>query len=506
MANTPGATEEPVGSSQMRMVAALSTRFSALGMPSKRTSLPCDEPRDDDSVVHKRSKPPTMLPTKAAEAVIAAADRFQELTALVDFDCDALLQAAADLERTPAAKRGPLHGVPIGVKDNIDVAGHATTAGCPAMPRRPPRFDAPVVRRLRTAGALIAAKTAMHELGLGVTSVNSWSGPVRNPHDADLVAGGSSGGSAAAVAAGILPVALGTDTGGSIRIPAALCGVVGFRPTIGRWPLDGVVPISRTRDVVGPIASTVSMCALADEVVCGLPPREPSYGRISVGMPQALWTYVDPGVRTDCLSLVTRAPRELLQLVEVQLPIDLENLLEYGLTIAQAETLDSIGGYHREAGHVFDPRSFASGVKDPEVRAIIRELTAGGGPDIDTYEAALRSRKADQETLSGWLNDKQIDLLCFPAVATAAVPVGRSQTIEFGDEVVSVFDVYTRQPALASVLGLPAITIPANRNTTRMPVGLEIVGHAGNDRSLLSWAERIEALTDATATKENDYD
>ena len=447
-----------------------------------------------------------MLATQAAEAVVAAADRCQEITALVDFDGDALLQAAADLERTPVAKRGPLHGVPIGVKDNIDVAGYSTTAGCPAMPRRPPRFDAPVVRRLRAAGALIAARTAMHELGLGVTSVNSWSGPVRNPHDADLVAGGSSGGSAAAVAAGILPVALGTDTGGSIRIPAALCGVVGFRPTIGRWPLDGVVPISRTRDVVGPIASTVAMCALADEVVCGLPPREPSYGRISVGMPQALWTYVDPGVRTDCLSLVTRAPRELLQLVEVQLPIDLENLLEYGLTIAQAETLDSIGGYHREAGHVFDPRSFASGVKDPEVRAIIHELAAGGGPDIDTYEAALRSRKADQETLSGWLNDKQIDLLCFPAVAAAAVPVGRSQTIEFGGEVVSVFDVYTRQPALASVLGLPAITIPANRNTTRMPVGLEIVGHAGNDRSLLSCAERIEALTDATATKENDYD
>lgn len=457
--------------------------------------------------MHQWSKPPTTLPTQAAKAVIAAAGRGQQFAALADIDRKALLQAAADLERTPVDERGPLHGVPIGIKDNIDVSGFATTAGCPAMPRRPPRRDAPVVRRLRAAGALIAAKTAMHELGLGVTSVNSWSEPVRNPHNADLVAGGSSGGSAAAVAAGILPLALGTDTGGSIRIPAALCGVVGFRPTTGRWPLDGVVPISCTRDVVGPIAPTVAMCALADEVVCGRqPPRDPGNGRIRVGIPQALWTDIDPGVHADCLSLVNGASRELLQLIEVELPIDLGRLLQYGLTIAQAETLDSIGKYHVESGHAFNPRSFASGVQDPEVRAIVHELAEGGGPDIDTHAAALRSREEDRRTLFGWLNDKQVDYLCFPAVAAAAVPVARSQKIEFGGEVASVFDVYTRQPALASVLGMPAITIPANRNTTKMPVGLEIVGHPGNDRSLLSCAQRIEDLTDVTATKERDHD
>ena len=457
--------------------------------------------------MHQWSQRTTMLPTHTAEAVIAAAGRGQKLSALADIDCEALFQAAARLERTPVDERGPLHGVPIGVKDNIDVLGFATTAGCPAMPRRPPLHDAPVVHRLRAAGALIAAKTAMHELGLGVTSVNLWSGPVRNPHDADLVAGGSSGGSAAAVAAGILPLALGTDTGGSIRIPAALCGVVGFRPTTGRWPLDGVVPISRTRDVVGPIARTVAMCVLADEVVCGWqPPSEASNGRIRVGMPQALWTDVDPGVHADCLALVNRASRELLQLVEVELPVDLGRLLQYGLTIAQAETLDSIGRYHRESGHAFNPRSFASDVQDPEVRVIVRELVEGGSPDVDTYAAALRSREADRRTLFRWLNDKRIDFLCFPAVAAGAVPVARSQEIDFGGEVASVFDVYTRQPALASVLGLPAITIPTNRYTTKMPVGLEIVGHTGDDRSLLSCAQRIEDLTDVTTTKEHDHD
>ena len=473
-------------------------------MPSQdHIPQPRADARAGESAIGQWSTPSTMLPSQAATAVIAAAGRWRRLSSLAEIDGEGLLQAAADLERTPLHERGPLHGMPIGVKDNIDVAGFATTAGSPAMPHPPVRSDAPVVHRLRAAGALIAAKTSMHELGLGVTSVNSWSGPVRNPHNPDMVAGGSSGGSAAAVAAGILPMALGTDTGGSIRIPAALCGVVGFRPTTGRWPLNGVVPISRTRDVVGPIARTVAMCALADEVVCGrqLPP-EPRGRRVRVGIPRALWIGIDPAVGADCFSAVRNAPDELLQRVEVELPIDLDHLLAYGLTIAQAETLDSLGQYHRQSGHDFNPRSFASSVQDPVVRGVLQELAEGGGPHVDDYVAALQSRDADRDTLSGWLNDERLDFLCFPAVAAGAVPVADSQRIEL-DGVTSVFSAYTRQPALASVLGLPAITIPVGRDTAKMPVGLEIVGRAGSDRSLLSCAERIETLTDNPTPEED---
>lgn len=460
-----------------------------------------------ETVIDRWSIPSTMPPTRTARAVITAAGRWCELSALGNIDDETLLQAARDLERTPPGTRGPLHGVPVGVKDNIDVAGFATTAGCPAMPGRPVLLDAPVVRRLRAAGALVAAKTAMHELGLGVTSVNSWSGPVRNPHNVDLVAGGSSGGSAAAVAAGILPLALGTDTGGSIRIPAALCGVVGFRPTAGRWPLDGVVAISRTRDVVGPIARTVAMCALADEVVCGRqPPPQPSDRRLTVGIPQDLWTDIDPHMRAACLSLAHRASQELLHLVEVELPIDVNHLQRYGLIIVQAETLTGLEAYHRASGHIFRPRSFARGIQDPQVQAMVQELVDGGGPDADTYAAALRSRETDRRMLLSWFTDNRIDLLCFPAVAAGAVPVVDSQTTEFGGDMANVFDAYTRQPALASVLGLPAITIPADGNKTSMPVGLELVGHAGRDRSLLSYAERIEALADPSATKEKNHE
>ena len=175
-------------------------------MPGKNTPRPCGEPRAGDSVVQQRSKPPTMLPTQAAEAAIAAADRCQELTALVDFDGDALLQAAADLERTPVAMRGPLYGVPIGIKDNIDVAGlrHDSWLSSDATATT-------ALRRTRRApyayggGLDCWPRQRCTNSGSGLRRANLWSGPVRNPHNANLVAGGSSGGSAAAVAAGILP-------------------------------------------------------------------------------------------------------------------------------------------------------------------------------------------------------------------------------------------------------------------------------------------------------------
>ncbi len=438
----------------------------------------------------------TSRPTTAAESVVAAAEKSTELAALVGIDPGGLLRAASELERIPAHQRGPLHGVPIGVKDNIDVLGLATTAGCPAMQQTPSPADAPVVSRLRAAGALIAAKTTMHELGLGVTSVNRWSGAVRNPHNPALVAGGSSGGSAAAVAAGIVPLALGTDTGGSIRIPAALCGVVGFRPTNGRWPLDGVVPVSLTRDTVGPIARSVAACALADAVLCGpRPPLAPRPYPIRVGVPRQLWAGIDSVVLASARSVLDKASAGVVQIQETDLPVDLGCLLAYGLVIALAENLRSIEHYHRCAGHEFDAQSFVDRVRSPDVREVLEELVADGGPSAESYSEALHSRDRDRQALAAWFAQCGIDVLCFPAVAGPAVPVSDSLHIELAGESVRVFDAYTRQPALASVLGFPAITIPTDRDPKDMPVGLELVGRAGDDKALLDVAERVEALT-----------
>lgn len=167
-----------------------------------------------------------------------------------------------------ASSTGPLAGIPIGVKDNIDVAGFATTGGSPALKDYRPGADAPAVTALRQAGAILCCKLNMHELAFGVTTDNATFGRVFNPFDNDRTAGGSSGGSGAAVARGIVPVALGTDTGGSVRIPASFCGVAGFRPSTGRYPTGGVLPLSQMRDTIGVIAATVAdLCEVDADLV-----------------------------------------------------------------------------------------------------------------------------------------------------------------------------------------------------------------------------------------------
>src|SRR5512147_1907648 len=180
---------------------------------------------------------------------------------------------AADEERRRGVNRGPLHGVPISVKDLIDVAGQPTTAASRVRTGHVAARDATIVTRLREAGAVLIGKTNLHEFALGTTSEESAYGPVRNPHDLTRSAGGSSGGSAAAVATGMGVASIGSDTGGSIRIPAAACGVVGLKPSVGEVPTDGVIPLSATFDHVGPITTSVADAATLWAVLAGHAPR-----------------------------------------------------------------------------------------------------------------------------------------------------------------------------------------------------------------------------------------
>ena len=437
----------------------------------------------------------TSRPTTAAESVVAAAEKSTELAALVGIDPGGLLRAASELERIPAHKRGPLHGVPIGVKDNIDVLGLATTAGCPAMQQTPSPADAPVVSRLRAAGALIAAKTTMHELGLGVTSVNRWSGAVRNPHNPALVAGGSSGGVRSSRRCRHRSTRAGHGHRGLDPHTCGLCGVVGFRPTNGRWPLDGVVPVSLTRDTVGPIARSVAACDLADAVLCGpRPPLAPRPYPIRVGVPRQLWTGIDSVVLASARSVLDKASAGVVQIQETDLPVDLGCLLAYGLVIALAENLRSIEHYHRGAGHEFDAQSFVDRVRARRARGPPR--TRGRWrPKCRVLLRGAPLPAQGPSSLNGLVRPMRDRCLVLSAVAGPAVPVSDSLHIELAGESVRVFDAYTRQPALASVLGFPAITIPTDRDPKDMPVGLELVGRAGDDQALLDVAERVEALT-----------
>ncbi|KQS58611.1 glutamyl-tRNA amidotransferase [Geodermatophilus sp. Leaf369] len=217
---------------------------------------------------------------------------------------------------------GPLAGVRLGVKDNIDVAGGPTTCGSAFFASRVPAEDAEVVRRLTSAGASLVATLNLSEFAVGVTNQNSAAGPCRNPWDLSRIPGGSSGGSGAAVAAGVVDLALGTDTGGSIRLPASACGVVGLRPTHGSIPMDGVFPVCDDVDTVGPLARDVALVARAQRVLTGssaplpaaAPPRR-------IGLPVQLLTDIDPGVQAVVDAAVAVFGAEVV-------PIEIEGLLD----------------------------------------------------------------------------------------------------------------------------------------------------------------------------------
>ena len=237
------------------------------------------------------------------QALVDQHAKTESLNGFVFFDRDALLQAAREHDESLTARTGrlPLSGIPLAIKDNIDCAGMPTAAGTAALRDAVPRADAPVVARVIDAGALAAGKANMHELAFGCTNDNGFFGPARNAYDPSRIPGGSSGGSAVLVASGAVPAALGTDTGGSVRIPAALCGLVGFRPTHGRYPSGGVVPISPTRDTVGPIARTVADVMLLDEILSGngtaLPAVDDTRGfRLAVPY-STLWEGLSPDAR-----------------------------------------------------------------------------------------------------------------------------------------------------------------------------------------------------------------
>src|SRR5262245_24140771 len=207
-----------------------------------------------------------------AEALLARCAA-SPLNAFITLEAERLRAAAraADQRRQRGERLGPLHGVPLALKDNIDTADFPTTGGTPALAAHRPKRNAPIVQRLLDAGAIVLGKTNLQELAYGPTNNNAAFGPARNPYDPMRIPGGSSGGSAAAVAARLAPAALGTDTGGSIRVPASLCGITSMRPTTLRWLQAGIVPLSHTRDTAGPMARHVADCVLLDGVITGGP-------------------------------------------------------------------------------------------------------------------------------------------------------------------------------------------------------------------------------------------
>lgn len=402
---------------------------------------------------------------------------------------EALAQARkAEREIVKRDYRGPLHGIPISIKDIFYTRGIRTTAGSKILESFIPDEDAPVVKRLRRAGCVLLGKTNMHEFAYGPTNLNPHYGAVRNPWNCDRMSGGSSGGSAASVISGQAIASFGTDTGGSIRIPAAACGCVGFKPTCGRISLKGVVPLSTTLDHAGPLSRCVMDAALLFDAVRDpmQPACRPTADRIGravdavpVGVPrQYFFDHIHPDVR-----------RAVLKAAEVfeQLGAEIHEVDLHGMDETAALAADITGAealaYHEKWLAVERDRY------GEDVRTRLEQtksLTASA------YINALARRRAYAERFDAVMNEVRV--LVAPTLPVAAPPLD-AREIRIGAWREDVRLALLRLTRPGNVSGLPSITVPCGFTSEMLPIGLQLFGRRFDDATLLRAAHAYEQAT-----------
>ena len=435
--------------------------------------------------------------TEYAQELLAHCRRSAELNAFIALDAELALAAAGALDA--AGPSGALRGLPVALKDAIGSAGLPTTAGTPGLANHRPTEDADVVKPLVDAGAFVFGKLNMHELSYGITSNNAHHGPVRNPFDPRRIPGGSSGGAAAAVAAGMVPVALGTDTGGSVRIPAALCGVVGFRPSAGRYPQRGIVPVSQTRDTAGLICRSVDDAAMLDAIVTGVPDRieVPASSQVRLGVPGR---YFLETMAADTREIFELRLEELRRAGWVFESVDIEGIQRpedgFGFAIALYETKSGLSRYLAElapCGPTLE--ELVEQVASPDVRGLLSGLLT---PEFEEMagaycEAIATGRPGLQAAFASCFGENELDALIFPTTVRTAALIGEDDTVELDGETVPTFPTFIRNTDPGSIAGIPGISVPAGLTGNGLPVGIELDGPAGSDRRLLAVACALEA-------------
>jgi aspartyl-tRNA(Asn)/glutamyl-tRNA(Gln) amidotransferase subunit A len=386
--------------------------------------------------------------------------------------------------------RGSLHGIPISLKDNIYTKGIRTTAGSKILKDFIPQHDAAVWTKLQEAGAILLGKTNLHEFAYGVTTNNPHYGPTRNPWDLARIPGGSSGGSAAALAAGLCYGSIGTDTGGSIRIPASLCGIVGFKPGIGRVSAEGVVPLSSHLDFVGPLARTAVDAVLLLDPIFARGKAEPSLesvqkfskrtNKFRLGLPKEFFLDL---VSDDVYIAFHEAVRSLqkhgAKVKEVSIPL-LSETEEAGNRIAWAEATH----YHQQAGW-FPAHSAEYG---EDVRARIEMGTKISATD---YLQALDSRDKFIRQFHFAMADAEVDALVVPTTPIAAPLIGEEST-PIGKANHPTRALLLRLNRPGNLAGIPAISVPCGFTSAGLPVGLQLIGAVTDELLLLGIAHRFE--------------
>ena len=393
----------------------------------------------------------------------------------------ALTEASArDEELARGIDRGPLHGIPIAHKDLMRTKGVRTTAGSKIFADYLPRRDAAIVTKLREAGAVSLGKTGLHELAYGITSNNPHFGAIHNPWDLARIPGGSSGGSAAAVAAGILPLATGTDTGGSIRVPASFCGIVGLKPTFGRVNVRGVLPLGFSQDHVGPLTRTVrdaaiAFQAMADDPTDYVPPADSDLTGLRIGLPQNFFMQqVDPEVEASVRAAFDTAAAAGGLVVDVKVP-DMEALRSAAATCLLVEAASALRPFlDRRADFGAD---------------VLPMLDQGKSiPAIDYIEAQRTRRRIGRQFASLF---EQVDCIFTPATPTTAPKIGQ-KALEIRGAAEEVRAAATRFTRGMNALGLPAISIPCGFSRSGLPIGLQMIAAARQDDLLLHAAAAME--------------
>jgi aspartyl-tRNA(Asn)/glutamyl-tRNA(Gln) amidotransferase subunit A len=388
--------------------------------------------------------------------------------------------AAADRELAAGRDRGLLHGVPYSAKDLFDVKGIATTAASRVRDGHRAVSDAPAITAMRQAGAVLVGKTNLHEFAFGTTNEDSAFGPARHPLDPSRSPGGSSGGSAVSVAAQMALVTLGTDTGGSIRIPAAACGLVGLKPGFGEISTDGVVPLSRTLDHVGPLARTVADAWCVHQALSGapvdgnIPPATLAGARIAVPR-KYFCELLDPGVADRFEAALSALSAAGATITDVDLP-HASLIAPIYLHVVFAEA----AAYHAATLDAMPERY------TPPVRL---RLETARYVLAEDYVRALEGQRVLRREVDGAL--ERCAALALPALPIPAPPIGAA-TVDVGGRREPVRNLMLRLTQLFNLTGHPAVSLPCGRTTDGFPVGLQLVGASGATGTLMQLARGVE--------------
>jgi Asp-tRNA(Asn)/Glu-tRNA(Gln) amidotransferase A subunit family amidase len=416
-----------------------------------------------------------------------------------------VLEAAreCDRRRGSGARLGRLHGLPIAIKDSVNTRDLPTTAGTPALRHFQPREDAPLVRALRDQGAILLGKNNLHELSYGWTSNNYTYGAVHNPYDPTRIPGGSSGGTAASIAWRMAPLGVAEDTEGSIRVPAALCGITGFRPTIGRYPTAAVAPISPLFDQLGPHARGIADLLLFDAALTGAAPERalPTLKGMRLGVIHSyFWTGLHPEVERITEAALATLRAAGVELVAGELP-DLRRLI--GLTTNQVQNHDFRSSMTRYLANYRTGVTFDQLVAkvSPDIRRMIEPAITPGAdgfvPDSRYREILNVHLPALHAMFRDYFRRSAVAAIIFPATIIPAPPIAGSEReedlqVQIGSRRVPFDEAISRNIAPGSTAGLPGLVLPAGLTRDGLPVALEFDGPSGADRELLALGLALE--------------